>query len=101
MMAFSDQICEWISQHYECPECGKQNWKILTGETMITESQQIKIARYDAVAVLDEIKKVYLEAEEYIYISCPWFSEDYVKEDINLMRNAIKKGVHIFLLLRI
>ena len=96
MMAFSDQICEWISQHYECPECGKQNWKVLTGETMITESQQIKIARYDAVAVLDEIKKVYLEAEEYIYISCSWFSEDYVKEDINLMRNAIKKGVHIF-----
>lgn len=96
MMAFSDQICEWISKHYDCPECGKQNWRVLTGENLLIESKQTKIARYDAVAVLDEVKKIYSEAEEYIYISYGWYNMNCVKQDLDLMRDAIGRGVHIF-----
>lgn len=96
MMAFADQIGEWLSKRYDCPECGKRNWKVLTGETLEAETTQTKIARYDAIAVLDEIKKVYTEAEKYIYISYGWYNMNCVKQDLKFMHDAIKRGVHIF-----
>lgn len=28
MAAFSDEIGAWISERYECPECGEKDWRI-------------------------------------------------------------------------
>ena len=96
MMAFSDQICAWICNRYSCPKCSKKDWRVVSGENLLIELKQTKVKRYDAIAVLDEIKKVYSEADKYIYISYGWYNMSCVQQDIDLMRDAINRGVHIF-----
>lgn len=27
--AFSNEIAEWVSKRYECPQCKKQNWHVV------------------------------------------------------------------------
>lgn len=29
--AFSDEIGEWLSTRYDCPECKKRNWEVVSG----------------------------------------------------------------------
>ncbi len=28
LAAFSDEIAAWLCENYECPSCGKKNWRI-------------------------------------------------------------------------
>lgn len=28
LLAFSDQITKWISERYDCPDCGKRAWSL-------------------------------------------------------------------------
>lgn len=29
MLAFSDQITKWVSEKYDCPNCGKNKWDLI------------------------------------------------------------------------
>lgn len=45
-----------------------------------------------------EIKKIYENAEKYIYMSYPWLNRKIINGDLSLMEEAIQRGVefHIF-----
>lgn len=29
LMMFSDEITQWLAERYNCPDCGKRNWRLV------------------------------------------------------------------------
>ncbi|HDY7911382.1 TPA: hypothetical protein RQK42_000506 [Vibrio vulnificus] len=29
LLAFSDEITQWVSERYDCPKCGKRHWQLV------------------------------------------------------------------------
>ncbi|HAT8532108.1 TPA: hypothetical protein I7206_04890 [Vibrio vulnificus] len=29
ILAFSDEITQWVSERYDCPECGQRHWRLV------------------------------------------------------------------------
>ena len=42
LVAFSDEIIEWMNKNYECPNCKHKTWESLSGESLIKRINLIK-----------------------------------------------------------
>ncbi|WP_278962152.1 dynamin family protein [Mitsuokella multacida] len=51
---------------------------------------------YTSHEMSDLIKKLYQDAEEYIYMSYPWYKEKVTKDDIKSLEIAAENGVKIY-----
>ena len=56
----------------------------------------IKTTVQFALAIIHLIKKLYQDAEEYIYMSYPWYKEKVTKDDIDSLKTAAENGVRIY-----
>lgn len=50
---------------------------------------------YTSKEMNDVFQKIYSDAEEYIYMSYPWYNDFCVKTDSSLMQEAINRGVKL------
>lgn len=51
---------------------------------------------YTSHEMSDLIKKLYKDAEKYIYMSYPWYKENVTREDVKLLETAVRNGVKIY-----
>lgn len=97
--AYAKEIGDWLSKKYECPGCKHKDWTVLTGKELRlqgeVESSCQEDGSYNAIEFIPVMREVYDDAEEFIYLSCPWWNLEYVKQDLPLMKKAISRGVHI------
>lgn len=98
--AYAKEIGDWLSKKYECPGCKHKDWTVLTGKELRlqgeVESSCQEDGSYNAIEFIPVMREVYDDAEEFIYLSCPWWNLEYVKQDLPLMKKAISRGVHIY-----
>lgn len=100
MLKYSNEIASWMSQYYPCPKCGAKNWKTVSEEELElnkVKEQAVTIERYDEVSVFPVMRKLYSDAEDYIYMSFPWYTMESVQEDFPLLRDAVRRGVEIYI----
>ena len=45
----------------------------------------------------EAFRKIYEDAREYIYLSFPWYNDFCVRQDLEQMRAAVRRGVRIFI----
>ena len=52
---------------------------------------------YNSQEITPIFQQIYSDAEEYIYMSYPWFNNFFIKKDLNLMNQAVGRGVKFYI----
>ncbi len=53
--------------------------------------------KYSEKEINDVFPKLYQDAEEYLYLSYPWYGEEYVDKDLPKLKEAAARGVRILI----
>ncbi len=100
MLKYSDEIAAWMCKYYPCPECGGKSWDTVSEDQLKIsefESTAISIENYDEVDVFPVMREMYCEAEEYLYLSFPWYNLECVENDWPMLKKAQQRGVKIYI----
>ncbi|WP_197019355.1 hypothetical protein [Selenomonas sp. FC4001] len=100
MLKYSNEIAEWLGKTYPCPKCGYRVWKTVTEDGLVLEDvrkKAVTIESYNEISVFPVMRKMYEDAEEYLYLSFPWYNIKYVQDDFPMLRDALSRGVKIFI----
>nr|DAK26502.1 MAG TPA: hypothetical protein [Caudoviricetes sp.] len=58
-------------------------------------SSNKNVEKYTEKSFTDIFPKIYDDAQEFLYLSYPWYNEHWVKEDLDKMKRAAFRGVEI------
>lgn len=139
LLAFGEEIAEWVSTKYDCPSCGSRNWTTVTNDEVYLkrenslrkannsllkknnallqksndalQSENADLKNYIAQAIdegsgIETLKKdnavsalhqLYKDANQYIHLMYPWYNHNSVEQDLPLLKQAIDRGVEIYI----
>lgn len=61
------------------------------------EQRNEKKEKYSEKEITPVFLSIYEDAREYLYLSYPWYGEDYVNHDLPFIKRAVERGVEVLI----